>query len=829
MDKGIAGCIFFVLLGCITGGEEMEEQPGMPAQRVTIDNQAPPPKVSVADRGPLNVGQLMDFMAIDVKPGQRWRFVVGDNVRGYFEGWTSTFKRGAGYVLGEGAVFMGFGTGIGGRLLNRAGPEANQRVLPFGFLSSYPGGTEELAFHRFEQGLSIRVRSSIPEKLCIIPLLNLDLANIEVRADTGVLLIGPGDDGPANEDPAYLALSLDRSGFISTDIGDVPPEMAYDLSLTPQSGFVVAGSNGQETELTLNLCFGKTAEEARNRALERARSDAVGMVVNEWYETLTRSILWTDDAQFNRALLWAKAASWSFYVDEFGKGLWAGLPWFRDNWGRDTFIALPGTFLVTGHFHDSRLVIENFLQYQNKGRVEGAHNTDKDLGRIPNRVNRREIIYNTVDGTPLLLKALREYVGYSGDVDFAVKTLPAIRLYLESSLQFWVDEDGLLTHDDADTWMDARISGRQPWSPRGNRSIEIQALWYQALRTAGDVETWAGNPNEARRWYAFSEKVRASIERLFWNGRELADRLRRDGTQDFKPRPNAFIAISYPLDPLWISPRIQHAVIRQLVPQLVYPYGVASLGIEHPYFHPRHEYPGRYHKDAAYHNGALWGWLAGPVISTLARWGRQDFAYRLTENLAGQMLEQGALGTLSENSNAEPGPDGLPVLTGTYSQSWSVAEFARVAYQDYLGLMPDLARDTLTLAPRLPTRWKSLKASLQLGSGFLELTLERTTSEERWSFQTRGLKALQLKFQPLDTSGRWVNADLNLPAEAKLELVWNGTVLRVGNRTAATTVIQPPPTLGELNFVSPPNDWGNFPVLQDTDVLKKIVLEGEYR
>lgn len=821
--------IMIVLVGCTTGGEEVAEQPKMPAVRLAVNKEAPPSEKPVSSHAPLSAFDFMDYMSIEVKHGQRSRFVVGDNVKGYFEGWTSTFKRGAGYVLGERAVFLGFGGGVDGALLNRAGSEVSQKILPYGFRGSYPSASEELAFHRFEQGLSIRIRSYKPAKLSIVPLLNLDLSNIEITAEDGVLLIGPGQDGPLNEDPPYLALSLDREGFISTDFKDLPSDMAYDLSLTPESGFVVAGSDDATTELTLNLSFGRTAAEARTRALKKSSIDSVGKIANDWYLSLTNNLLWTDDATFNRALLWAEAASWSFYVDEFGKGLWAGLPWFRDNWGRDTFIALPGTFLVTGHFDASKLVIENFLRYQNKGKVEGAHNTEKDLGRIPNRVNRREIIYNTVDGTPLLIKALREHIGYTGDLSFANQVLPALRLYLESSLQNWVDDDGLLNHDDADTWMDARISGRQPWSPRGNRAIEIQALWYESLRTAGDFETWAGNQREARRWYALSERVKSSVERLFWNGRELADRLRPDGTQDFKPRPNAFIAISYPLDPLWISPRIQHAVVRELVPKLVYPYGVASLGIDHPYFHPRHEYPGRYHKDAAYHNGALWGWLAGPVVSTLARWGRQDFAYQLTENLASQLLEQGALGTLSENANAEPGPDGRPVLTGTYSQSWSVAEFARVAYQDYLGLMPDLARRTITLAPRLPSRWKSLRSSLKLGQGRLELSIERGGQEERWSIQSSGLETLQIKFQPLDASGRWLNADLSLPPATRLELYWNGSILRVGNRPVNTTVVQPPPNLGTLTMVTPPADWGQFPMLEEADVLKKIVLEGGYR
>lgn len=790
---------------------------------------APEPTVVAARPGMPNRAELFSLMQISVPPRQASRFVVGDNVRGYYEGWTSSVRRGAGYVVGRKAVFTGFGASVGGALLNRSGTELRQFVLPYGFRAEYPTGSEELVLHRGMRALSVRVCAPQPALLNLVCFLDLEPGNTEVEDRDGVLVLGPMEVDPENEDPPYLAVALDRSGFVSTDVADVPLAFVRELNVSAHSGFVVAGSAVPGTELTLTLAFGDTPEEASGLARSWSTRDAVGEIANLWYQALTTSRLWTGDTEFDRALLWAEASAWSFYVDEFGKGLWAGLPWFRDNWGRDTFIALPGTFLVTGFFDDARLVMENFLKYQNRGRVAGSHNTDKDVGRIPNRVNRNEIIYNTVDGTPLMLKAIREYIGYSGDLDFARAVLPAVRLYLESSLQNWVDADGLLTHDDADTWMDARIAGRLPWSPRGNRAIEIQALWYQALRTAGDLETWAGNAQEARRWYALSDRVRQAVERLFWNGSELADRLRSDGSPDFKPRPNAFIAVSYPLDPFWLTPRIQHGVIRRLVPQLVYPYGVASLGITHPYFHPRHENPGLYHKDAAYHNGALWGWLAGPLVSALARWGRQDFAYRLSQNLADQILNQGTLGTLSENANAEPGPDGRPVFTGTFSQSWSVAEFARVAYQDYLGLMPDLATRTLVWAPRLPQAWGSVHAFVKLGPGRLELRRERAGTSERWTLRTPDLPSLRLDFQPLDRLGRWLSAEIPLPPQSEVDLVWDGETLRSGGRVVPTRVLQPAADLGELRFVTPPADWSDFPVLRGVNVLQKIVQSGEYR
>ncbi|MEJ7807187.1 MAG: amylo-alpha-1,6-glucosidase, partial [Telluria sp.] len=184
------------------------------------------------------------------------------------------------------------------------------------------------------------------------------------------------------------------------------------------------------------------------------------------------------DKEYNKALNWAKAASRMFVVEEFGAGIWAGLPWFRDNWGRDTFIALPGTLLVSGQFGDAKAVLSNFARYQNLNRG------DKEYGRIPNRVAAGDsIIYNTVDGTPWMLREALEYIRYTGDRRFAKQMYQLAVPYFDGAVANYMDSDGLLAHDAADTWMDARIGNKQPWSARGPRAVEIQALWYTALQT----------------------------------------------------------------------------------------------------------------------------------------------------------------------------------------------------------------------------------------------------------------------------------------------------------------------------------------------------------
>ena len=193
---------------------------------------------------------------------------------------------------------------------------------------------------------------------------------------------------------------------------------------------------------------------------------------------LTQSWVETNDPEYDRALAWAKISANELVVKEFNKGIWAGLPWFHQGWGRDTFISLPGTSMVTGQFQDAADIIRGFAGYQI---------TDPNhplYGRIPNRVcSPTDIIYNTTDGTPWLIREIAEYVLWTGDRAFAEEMLPVVRRAIEGALNHFTDEFGFMTHADADTWMDAKLDGREAWTPRGNRAVDIQALWHTQLES----------------------------------------------------------------------------------------------------------------------------------------------------------------------------------------------------------------------------------------------------------------------------------------------------------------------------------------------------------
>ena len=139
---------------------------------------------------------------------------------------------------------------------------------------------------------------------------------------------------------------------------------------------------------------------------------------------------------------------------------------------------------------------------------------------------------------------------------------------------------------------------------------------------------------------------------------------------------------------------------------------------------------GFYPKDAAYHNGSVWGWLAGPVITGLVKYGYTDLAYELLESESFQILDWGAVGAFSELLNAIPQKgEKIPQISGTVSQAWSVAEFLRNVYQDMLGITPNIPERKIVIAPRLPHKISTVNCRIPLLQDSLIITINRIGSE----------------------------------------------------------------------------------------------------
>jgi len=442
----------------------------------------------------------------------------------------------------------------------------------------------------------------------------------------------------------------------------------------------------------------------------------------------------TDDPDLTAALRWLHLTTDALITRQRGDGVYAGLPWFNEYWGRDSFISLPGATLVTGHFEQARAILVSFAQFQD------LDPKSRFYGRLPNIVKPGSIDYHTTDGTPRWVIALREYVRYSGDTGIVRELFPNVRASIEGALQNWTDTSGYLVHADNETWMDAR---REPdkasYSPRSTRANDIQALWHEQLRAGAGFARLLGDTATAARWEEVARRISDSFVRDFarTDAAVIADYLDAQGVGSPQLRPNALFALSM-LDDEDLVAR----VLRRSWETLVYPWGVTTLDPRDPGFHPYHLAPGLYHKDAAYHNGAVWPWLNGIAMQRMLELDQVEPAWQLFQHMNTLALTRGVVGGLPENLDAYPHPgESQPRLTGTFLQGWSNAEQLRIWHQGFLGLQPDMERGQVRLAPRLPEALGQVDVTARVGTGWLHLRYDRDDGQRRHRWTLDGVAA----------------------------------------------------------------------------------------
>ena len=483
---------------------------------------------------------------------------------------------------------------------------------------------------------------------------------------------------------------------------------------------------------------------------------------------LNRSYIRTDDGRLDKAMRWALLSMDALVMNQVKKGIFAGLPWFTDYWGRHSFIALPGATLVTGDFAEAKEILRSFAEWQEQ------NPRSTNYGRIPNLVTTGTTQYNTTDGTPRFVIGLRQYFQYSNDTVFVRSLYPVVKRSIDGALLHHVDQHGFLKHGDAETWMDA-AGPTGPWSPRGDRANDIQALWYHQLKEGAMLATLANDRQSAQVWEKIATAVRANFNKFFPDsaGTSLTDHLNADGTQDHQLRPNQLFAFD-----IIGNEELKARLFKTVTEKLVYVHGVGSLSQGDENFHPYHHYPPYYVQDAAYHNGIVWTWLAGIWIDLATSYRLPDLAFTLTQNMVHQILDRGAVGTMSELLDAAPRPsEKEPRLSGTFSQAWSLAEFLRVFYQDYLGVSVDAPNKTLTLSPRLPSSMHGARFRIAVGhdrvDGSYTLSSSRVTVTLRSivnATSSARQDSIRIFFDGV-VKGVGMKTTTSLPSNAQLKIV----------------------------------------------------------
>jgi predicted glycogen debranching enzyme len=349
----------------------------------------------------------------------------------------------------------------------------------------------------------------------------------------------------------------------------------------------------------------------------------------------------------------------------------AGYHWFTD-WGRDTMISLPGLCLQTGRFEDAKKILAVFAK-------------SVSMGMLPNRfVDQNDPPeYNNVDGTLWYFNAVYNYLQVTGDNDFILgEILPVLKEIINwhfrgTRFNIHVDDDGLLYAGENGqqlTWMDARING---WvvTPRMGKPVEIEALWYNALKIFQSLLLLNNETSIAEEILGKAEQASKSFGEKYWynEGGYLYDNIDELGKPDASLRPNQIFSISLPF-PLLEGEKAK-SVFNIIKLKLFTTVGLRSLSPDDQ------DYKGNYDgntfmRDSAYHQGTVWSWLLGPFLEAGIKTLGNIFineALDIVDKFAVH-LREGCIGTVSEIFDG----DEPHHPRGCVAQAWGVAEVLRV-------------------------------------------------------------------------------------------------------------------------------------------------------
>lgn len=434
--------------------------------------------------------------------------------------------------------------------------------------------------------------------------------------------------------------------------------------------------------------------------------------------------------------LMTEAADGFVKHDDGSVQIWAAsMDWFLEEWGRDTFVSLPGLLLSTRRYDEAKENIRHFAKFEHDGLIP---NKIWDASRwTPEKADGAD--YNTADGPMWFVQAVRKTAEATGDWAFAKEMAPVIRRIMEryktgtgyqrygryNSIK--MDEDGLVSTPAQATWMDADPDGKdRPVTPRNGKTVEINALWYANLRFLAELERRSGSGAAAASADALADKVKLSFNEKFWffneenrrawggDGGALRDVVEGDPHGE-AIRPNMIFAASLGGDLL--TPARRRAVVLAVTKDLLTRYGLRTLSPRDSYYRAIYDTsrPAS-EKDLAYHQGTVWPWLMGAYADALAGvrrdqgWDdtriRAELRALLTPLIAAAVsTPAGSISEVFDGGKADPAmagfslddPAGLAAVFsasagpkqnpgGTRSQAWSVAEVLRALIEH--GLVP---------------------------------------------------------------------------------------------------------------------------------------------
>jgi predicted glycogen debranching enzyme len=369
----------------------------------------------------------------------------------------------------------------------------------------------------------------------------------------------------------------------------------------------------------------------------------------------------------------------------------AGYPWFLD-WGRDTLIFVRG-LIAAGQQDTAGQILKQFAAFEEKGTlpnmIRGNDAGNRDTSDAPlwfftacadwRASTRSDALLDTRVGSRSLRNILRDMARA-----MIAGTPNGIR----------VDPDsGLLFSPAHFTWMD---TNHPAGTPREGYPVEIQALWWAALRFLSRIDE---EPDRQQPWRDLAGRVRDSIADLYSAATDVgfSDCLHgppgtpaRRAAADDALRPNQLFAVTLGAV---TEPALQKRILTACTGLLV-PGAIRSLA-DRPVRHrleirrdgrllidPNHPYQGRYSGDEdtqrkpAYHNGTAWTWVFPAFCEAWARvfpgsGARTALAY-LGSGI--RLLGSGCIGHLPEILDG----DAPHMPKGCDAQAWASSEYYRV-------------------------------------------------------------------------------------------------------------------------------------------------------
>lgn len=470
-------------------------------------------------------------------------------------------------------------------------------------------------------------------------------------------------------------LKEEERGFYPKEDLIVPGR--FEISIAPK----------ESKEITFVASIEKNIEKIDANEVFENEIKRVNKVIDDSKLLIQKTKYSKEEKEYNNLIKNLLIASDNFIIDrkKFSThSIIAGFPWFLD-WGRDTLIAYEGLLLVTKRFDLAKEILLTFTR-------------DIKSGLVPNGYSEADNkpLYNSADASLLLFEQVNKYLQYTKDYDFIKeniyeKLIDIIENYSKGidldNNNIYVDEDYLLcsgTEKTQNTWMDAKI-GDFSVTPRNGKVVELNSLWYNALKT---VEALAGkfeDKDVENRCRKAAQKHQKAFSEKFYDKKK---KTLYDVLGDNKVRPNQLFSISTTYPIIKPSSEIGKTIFNTVTKKLLTKYGLRTLAKGEDGYLPYYEGDG-FKRDMSYHQGVVWVWLMGLYYDAFKNIVNDEkdrlekekikiefekFIKNVTTTFKTEIDESQAIGTISELYNSQ-----APFKAGgTFAQAWSVSEILKI-------------------------------------------------------------------------------------------------------------------------------------------------------